>query len=457
MTEKLKITIDELKEKIDIIYERATAKITHFKLSYSPGIDGRVNLDEGDPLYNHIGMLISKDINITGDQERLGEYLYIKKLMITYTSDETKLQITAPNKFIDKLQCEDLEFHYSGTVFSSMSPMMHYIFLEISTSNCLSVQLTRCATKSNDMISLQYAVPNVSIALSHINVDDCSFSGFCIKMDSGSESTRNLKTRENESLLHEVAPSMKLLTVFGGNSFRHFMIKLSKSEYEYNAIISNGNDIQELTILEEYPNIITWGTKEKIGEGLVKEYSTKKNKYNIPVIGIARRVIENNKATLMIFKKLTADKGDKFQESTINYHIAKCDEYLVRLDGWKDSVQDKLIMFAGKILSRHGTSWLRPLTWIVSINFIAGIIVFHILNNSVCQHVIEECNFWHIFGETFNPLSTPTGIAEDIKGDGYDLLEGPYIGLAISVLLSKAFYAMCIYEFVRAARRFTLK
>ncbi len=471
MDEIKEITLSELRERIEILYKRGTAALNpkNWENSVFPDIGVSVQLDEDDTYYDHIDMAISKYLNITAERRRIGESLRIRRLIINYTGDTKKLQITAPRKFIDIFSCEDIEFNCTENVLDPIFPMLNYISLVIITNKCLVVELVRCTTKNGGVLQLQYTMSNINISLSQITVKDCIFNDFYITADSSEVVPKKPKIREGNREFHQEISQIIFMAVFQSNIFKNFMIKLSKStivgyEYEYNISIVNGNDIRSLSLLNEYPNVVAWGAREKIGENFAKEYKAMtKNKSNkikeirIPPIKTAIASIQNNRIPLIKFKKLAIDKSDNGQASTINYHITKCDEQLISLEQWKGFIQDKLVMVAGKVLSRHGTSWLRPLAWIVSINFIAGIIFFHILNDSVCQYVIKECSFWYIFGEIFNPLSTPTGIAEGIKGDDYKPLKGPYIGLAISVLLSKAFYAMCIYEFVRAARRFTLK
>ncbi len=472
MTNKKTITLSDLKEKLKEIFAKSEASLEHYQnvaLAEDEGVFVRLN--EDDVFYNHIEMFISKEVNYIDPKGRLGVGLRIRELVVTYTKKSEKLGIALANHFIDGLALEDVEFNYIGAIMAPKSPKTPGIALCIVTSKCIVAKLLRCTTNNVDVLVIRYNVPNTESSVSHITLEDCKFfKDFHITVGSETDVKMSPKIRAEEKagfpgeVIH-----VPFALVLDKNVFQRFLVKLSQStgieyQYEYNAKLINGNNIQEIDILDEYPNIIKWGTREEIGEKIAKKYkATPKSKYNdnievkISTFKRAEVRVEANKEVLMRFRKLAVDKGDRFQESTINYHIAKCDEQLIALEIVRRFSQDKVIMFLGRLLSRHGTSWLRPLAWIVSINFIASIIIFHTLNDSVCQYVIKECNFWYIFGEIFNPLSTPTGIAEVIKGIGYNPLEDPYFGIASVVVLSKTFYAMCIYEFVRAARRFTLK
>ncbi|MCH9664962.1 MAG: hypothetical protein K0U41_03850 [Gammaproteobacteria bacterium] len=510
MTNKKEITLAELGEKIEYLIKKAEQE-SKYQCDGTLSPNTPTELEKNDCFYGHIEITNSKwedKINVKWEPFK---NLSIKKLIIQYITGMESLQIDPPlgYKLFDILEFVDIEFveiesEDNKPVDEPSKPIM----LTVIANRCLDVKWTKCIAKGQGNIALQYNMPDENTIGNEITIKSCNITNFTIiakspevnihnsldsevknstdteehiSPDSGAKNSA--EPEEHNSPGSEVKKSaemevqktpdeitrLNLLLMFDKNTFTHFAISLSKSisdgyEYNYSAKLINRNVIRKLVIWNEYPDMRAWGTREKIGESIAKDYKTiNKNASSIKDIGYispirrARGDIETNKAVLTMFRKLADDKGDRFQESTINYHIATCDEQLVRLEKYWGFIQDKLIMKFGRLLSRHGTSWAWPLTWIFVFNFIVATIVFHILNDSICLYFIKDCKFWYIIGEIFNPLSTPTGIAEGIKGDKYDPFKGSYIVLAISVLLSKAFYAMCIYEFVRAARRFTLK
>ncbi len=453
MIAKKSITVAVLQEKIQEIFIKAEAE-TKSQEEGAVNSNTLLRLDKDDIFHEHIEIINSMwedGINVQWSESKRLSIKGLKIINIT----RGILTITSPSNFINELTIKDIEFNYieNNDAYDHPTPLMS---LDIITEKLFEIELIRCTTNNIGMLAIQYNIPDKDNNIYNMKVQSCNFCNFCI--------ITKPKELDDAKIPHKV-DGVSLDIELDANIFRQFHLGLAKdSEYKYSMNLINGNDIQIMMVLIECPNVMEWGTREKIGENIAKDYKTetknghrKRWVHGMAPIRWAKKKITNNKEALIRFRKLAIDKGDKFQESTINYHIAKCDEQLIGLEYSSPFSQNKAIMFLGRLLSRHGTSWLRPLAWIVSINFIASIIIFHILNDSVCQYVIKECSFWYIFGEIFNPLSTPTGIAEGIKGDGYEHLKGPYIGVAISVLLSKAFYAMCIYEFVRAARRFTLK
>lgn len=473
MTNKKTITLSDLKEKLKEIFARSEESLKHYQnvgLAEDEGVFVRLN--EDDAFYNHIEMFISKEVNYINPQGRLGVGLRIRELAVTYTKTSEKLGIALANHFIDGLALEDVEFNYIGAIMASKSSKTPGISLWIITSKCIVVKLLRCTTNNVDVLVIRYSVPNTESSVSHITLEDCKFfKDFHITVGSETDVKMSPKIRaEEKSGFPGEVIHVPFALVLDKNVFQRFLVKLSQStgieyQYEYNAKLINGNNIQEIDILDKYPNIIKWGTREEIGEKIAKKYkSTPKSKYNdnievrISALKRAEGKVETNKEFLVRFRKLADEKGDRLQASIINYHIAACDEQLIDLETDRRFSQDKLIMKFGRLLSRHGTSWLRPLAWIIGSNFIAANIIFLILILCVCKYSVNYLDVLYIFKELGSPLSTPLGIVKGIDTSfNYRELGGVYLWIAAAVLLSKAFYAVCIYEFVRAARRFTLK
>ncbi len=469
MIAKKSITIDQLKDKINILYALAIEKAqSEAAKLLEKGEEIKVVL-ENDDFSDYIEITLSNWESIAIAQDRLGASLYIRGLTITYVMDREILQINSSRQAIDVLTFEDIEFKYTGTVAESKFIIPSTNFMIVSKQSTIVV-LTRCTVSSGGALMLRYNVPVLSDIANQIRIKDCRFKNFSIMADSEKDINKSPeKIVEGEANFSGEINNIYVAIVLDKNTFLRFVIGLSKStvsgyEYDYNARLINGNVMQQFIVENECPNISEWGTQERIGENIIKEYKLeiqnigdKKNGEGFSFAHITRSIIETNKASFMKFKKLAADKGDRFQESTINYHIAKCDEQFMSLETDGRFFQDKIIMAFGRELSNHGTSWAMPLIWISIFNLAVGIIIFAILD-SMPPLLIRDLDFWYIFRELHNPFSTPISIVQGINTKfNYDFLGRSYLWISLFALLSKGFYAMCIYEFIRAARRFTLK
>lgn len=223
----------------------------------------------------------------------------------------------------------------------------------------------------------------------------------------------------------------------------------------------SGNKIKFMNVKRSYPNVIEWGLREFIGENIFndaydkgKRKSSKDKQYRTDYRE-SRSLMIGNKKVLIKFKAIAIEAGDKLLENTLNYRITKCDELLVEDE--KGFLQEKIIMKAGKLLSRHGTSWVLPVFWIVKVNLSVIFIAFVSLWVEYPDAVNLQ-NIGFMFFQLLNPISSPLDISQEI------IDKSEYTGFGISfwiiavlALLYKVFYAICIYEIVRAARRFTIR
>lgn len=211
-----------------------------------------------------------------------------------------------------------------------------------------------------------------------------------------------------------------------------------------------GNIIGSIVVLQVYPRIIYWGHREKISENI--KYTLNDRDYREKEF---RPLIAENKNILMKFRQMAADRGDRLQESNINYNIAKFDELQFHADS--RFTQEKVIIYLGRLLSRHGTSWLLPLAWIVAFNVFIAFVIFDIMDFYYPIN-ISASDYLYIFGNLLNPLSALSDLIQNIDiGSTKKISPGAFFYISPFVAISKGLYAMCVYEFVRAARRFTLK
>ena len=313
--------------------------------------------------------------------------------------------------------------------------------------NCCSCQTNLkliCAPKdiTKDIDKECKIQSNCGIEISH-----SSFKELQIYMRPCKKSSQDEKICKYEKPCRD-SVKYKLFILISANIIKGLKFSVPEdNRYECKAKIVNKNKIKFLRSNGAYPDIMAWGLRENIGEGIECEYE----------LADARKKIDNNKEALMNFKKLANDKGDKVQEANINYNIASCDDQLIRVEPAEDFWQEQLIMILGRCLSRHGTSWLLPLLWILTFNIIFGIATSSIIYFS-CSGYIELTDIPQIIGSMLNPLTTSPVMIEEINAtSNCSFWAFTYFSIYGLFLLSKGLYAICIYEFFRTARRFTLK
>ena len=149
------------------------------------------------------------------------------------------------------------------------------------------------------------------------------------------------------------------------------------------------------------------------------------------------------KSWLLELKAIAEGKGDYSQRDILNREILKCNSELIRLEPWLASWQDRLTLWFNATFSNYGISWVRPLALLTGVNILYSLLVVYLSSND-----LYSWEFLHTFLESFNPLYTPELSDEDKKGGMYALLLG-------AGLLHKLFFAICVYEIIRAARRFS--
>ena len=152
---------------------------------------------------------------------------------------------------------------------------------------------------------------------------------------------------------------------------------------------------------------------------------------------------ESHKMWLLELKALAEKRGDYSQRDILNREILKCDRVLIRQEPWLTSWQDRLTLWFNATFSNYGISWVRPLALLASVNFLYSLLVVCLSSND-----LYSWEFLHTFLESFNPLYIPELLGDDKKGGWYALLLG-------AGLLHKLFFAICVYEIIRAARRFS--
>ena len=147
----------------------------------------------------------------------------------------------------------------------------------------------------------------------------------------------------------------------------------------YRLIMASANNIEEIFMAGRYPKIVRWGLNQNIGDAILESYNHPE--HNVATAreelgkAIAKERIERNRYIFRFLKEVAIKEGNRVPEQVMNYNITKMDGMLLKMDNW--SWQDRLISWAGWELSRHGTSWIRPIAWILgSVLFFAAIITW---------------------------------------------------------------------------------
>lgn len=150
-----------------------------------------------------------------------------------------------------------------------------------------------------------------------------------------------------------------------------------------------------------------------------------------------------HKELFIKLKTEAINKHDRFQELILNREIIKCEIKLLKEEHsiWFFS-QDGFVLLIGWIFSDHGTSWFRPLGWLIGVNSIIAFFAYYLTN--------FNSDFWHIFWELFNPLSNLNSNASEIN-DKYKSL------FSFLNAFQKIFYIGMTYEIVKVFRRFIAK
>ena len=231
-------------------------------------------------------------------------------------------------------------------------------------------------------------------------------------------------------------------------------------------IMGSGNVIDVINMEGKYPEIVSWVVSDNIGAGILEECRKLHQEDS------AKEKVEVNRALFNFFRKIAIDKHKKILEQVMIYNIAKMDRIQLNIDNWP--WWDRFIYLVGWHLSEHGTSWILPLRWILRTSLWSSYIFALLLYGQLSVN-IEKLSagsissylkiFLFSLSELIDPFGSPRVILwrpEEILSKAPDLEAVVQSGFSVVIIgviffLFKAFYAICIYEFVRAARRFTLK
>ena len=434
---------------IKSLFDKATTKIQSIHKNAS-GKDDDTHKICKTLCINHRNILLKvKSTENTADQYSYSCHIIFKNLIIKKDNGKDPSIIIPKGKHgvgkIDKVTFNNVIF--LDKFQNEKEECNEYLSIELFNHN--SVDFINCCSCQTNL-KLICAPKDITKDIDtkcEIEISHSSFKELQIDMRPCEKSSQDEKICKYEKPCRD-SVKYKLFILISANIIKGLKFSVPEdNRYECKAKIVNKNKIKFLRSNGAYPDIMAWGLRENIGEGIECEYE----------LADARKKIDNNKEALMNFKKLANDKGDKVQEANINYNIASCDDQLIRVEPAEDFWQEQLIMILGRCLSRHGTSWLLPLLWILTFNIIFGIATSSIIYFS-CSGYIELTDIPQIIGSMLNPLTTSPVMIEEINAtSNCSFWAFTYFSIYGLFLLSKGLYAICIYEFFRTARRFTLK
>lgn len=345
--------------------------------------------------------------------------------------------------------------------------------LILDITKCLSCYMKHCdfsemniniktKPRANDSIEMNMSIPqNIHIESSKFRELQIDYEGGINQGNKYYTAINNNAVKKNLTITHrQNLGSVDLSLFVSANLIDNFLILdlwnggHNKNNGYYLSMLGD-NKIRAIQVRGIYPQIVDWRLGESIGENILK--TSRANKENKDTVdeNDARLDIGANKKVFSKFKKMTINEGDRLQENTLNYHISKCDELLMETE--KGFWQEKIIMGLGRELSTHGTSWVLPIIWIIIFNIYVALIIYAIIDVKY-PTILSQLDVAYIWGQLCNPISQPLGIVQGINENlNYKTLQGSFIWISSLAIISKGFYAMCIYEFVRAARRFTIR
>ncbi len=183
-----------------------------------------------------------------------------------------------------------------------------------------------------------------------------------------------------------------------------------------------------------------------------------------------------HKKIFIVLKQRAITNGDIAQEMILQREIAKCDHAIAKSEKWR-AWQDRMIFWFSKWISNYGTSWARPLGWLIALNLLIAVsaqysipghelktwaILSYIFSgtdfNAVCINAVSNiCNIWAIlsdpqtlviFLKLLNPTSYLPGLFElkSAGPNGWELLS--------LFILQKIILAFTLYEMIKIFRRF---
>lgn len=124
-----------------------------------------------------------------------------------------------------------------------------------------------------------------------------------------------------------------------------------------------------------------------------------------------------------------------------------------KLLSWGDDFSSKIILLFNRIVSNHGTSWLRALLSLLFISTISYAVYIRLLSNSFDSYQVSVWDHLFLYFEYLNPLHNSDFI---IRRIGLSYKDLPTYIIAIDNL-SRIIIGVLVYQLLISFRKFTIK
>ena len=162
-------------------------------------------------------------------------------------------------------------------------------------------------------------------------------------------------------------------------------------------------------------------------------------------IDTSGRYAYHHRDLFLKLQKAALDRHDFPQVKVFQIEIMKCEHHFLHQEKPSlNNLQDKVIMSWSYHVSHYGTSWILPLWWLLAMNFICSMFIYH-----YHLDMFDWEEFRIMFFNLLNPLTKP----DELLGKNTD----PTSFLLLMYTFQKAFYVALLYEIIKAFRRFAIK
>ena len=175
-----------------------------------------------------------------------------------------------------------------------------------------------------------------------------------------------------------------------------------------------------------------------------------------------------HKKIFTVLKQQAIDDNDTAQEMILQREIAKCDHAIAKSERWR-AWQDRTIFGFSKWISNYGTSWARPLGWLVVLNLLSAVLAQCITGHNFKMlaffdaflKVWKDFDFYTIFivlGNSstlaiFFELFNPTSYLPRLLDPTTSTLDSN-AWISFLFIFQKVILAFTLYEMVKIFRRF---
>ena len=369
------------------------------------------------------------------DNDRKQDKLNVNRL-IDFENLSTK-----NNTFTDTL-------HFERCIFigNQNDNYFRYPHIYINKNETNSIRFTKCKLR-NIVVNIQErtkfvksndnTMRRVNKLCGNITLDRVTtiFSGgFYLYESNIGESSKfdryMTKITIKNSILHRAIIQPNFLTMAGSNRIELCeFIELQKKRF----LRANGSVSEAKRWSEQIQPNISWNTYKHI-------YPAQEDwkKFKFFLIGLLGSCERDN----------DVDQADIFKRE-----IIRCNHKLKWQDPFWKALPDLIPLEFNKWISSYGISWMRPLCVILIMNLLVCAYVF----TSVNGIIISINNTILLYLQLLNPLTTFDNVAiqADDMSKSIMLPESLRLGFTALHTAQKIIFAICTYEMIRAARRFT--